>query len=408
MSIINRLPCGNVTNSSSGSSSMNLFVQLNEPEIKEGVWLQTNNTYDNVLFDNSVVTNLELLDRDNDGFSNLPFNAVGSAVVTVDNDIYIFGTQYSTYSSIAYKYTPSTNTYTQLSNIPNSFSYGSAIAIGTDIYLFGSIGSPYNTYTFKYDTLTDTYLRMADIPIPYWGWHSLSVVDTDIYLMGNTYWYGSATNRPYCRNIYKYDSVTNAFTKIIDIPYDFYLGSTVSIGTDIYLLGGVSGKEKSFYKFDTITKEFNPLQSLPYSFSYNSAISINSTIYFFGDNNQSQTPIYKYDTLTNTFEDLFTIDRILKYSSVSVCKNNIFIFGGELNSTYLDVIKIPTKTYKDGTLLFSKSNETVGKYNTQFFTSPYNMRIASGFDDVWISKDGKLQEYPCYYGDGTKWIKFKN
>ena len=43
---------------------------------------------------------------------------------------------------------------------------------------------------------------------------------------------------------YKYDTLTDAYTQITNIPYNFRDGSAVSIGTDIYLLGGEDNPTK--------------------------------------------------------------------------------------------------------------------------------------------------------------------
>lgn len=62
---------------------------------------------------------------------------------------------------------------------PYSFSYGSAVSIGTDAYLFGGEGG--KTTAYKYDTLTDTYTKLADIP---YSFHQGSAVfnGVEIYL----------------------------------------------------------------------------------------------------------------------------------------------------------------------------------------------------------------------------------
>lgn len=50
-------------------------------------------------------------------------------------------------------------------NIPYNFSQGSAAVFGTDIYLFGgNNGVSYLSSAYKYDTLTNTYTQLANIP----------------------------------------------------------------------------------------------------------------------------------------------------------------------------------------------------------------------------------------------------
>ena len=97
-----------------------------------------------------------------------------------------------------------------------------------------SIGNA-TKYAYKYNILTDTYTKLSDIPYSF-GNCSATPIGTDIYLLGS----GDSANS---QGVYKYDTLTNTYTKMADVPYQFYDGSIVSIGTDIYLIGGGDSKK---------------------------------------------------------------------------------------------------------------------------------------------------------------------
>ena len=65
---------------------------------------------------------------------------------------------------------PLISSYTKLANIPWYFKKGSAVAIGTDIYLLGgNEGDGRYIYNYKYDTVTNKYTKLKDIPYNFFG-----------------------------------------------------------------------------------------------------------------------------------------------------------------------------------------------------------------------------------------------
>ena len=62
-------------------------------------------------------------------------------------------------------------------------------------------------------------------------------------------------------NNYKYDTLTDTYTKIKNIPYSFANGSAVAVGTDIYTLGGKNNSTYN-YKFTLSLQNDIPNNSL--------------------------------------------------------------------------------------------------------------------------------------------------
>ena len=84
------------------------------------------------------------------------------------------------------------------------------------------------------------YISNQSIPYDFYN-GSAVVIGTDIYMFGSS----SSNYRKYA---YKYDTRMDTYTRLSDIPYDSYRGSAVAIGTDIYMLGGYdSGNRTSNY-----------------------------------------------------------------------------------------------------------------------------------------------------------------
>lgn len=151
-------------------------------------------------------------------------------------------------------------------------------------------------------------------------------------------------------NNYKYDTLTDTYMQLTNIPYDFTEGSTVAIGTNIYLFGSaVSSSRKYAYKYNTITNQYVKLDDMPYEFYDGNALVLNSNIYLFGDN------------------------------------INLY----------------PNYTYKYNIPNFQ--NKEILVQNKELFKTKLTKQLQTYFNNAFIYDDDELKLYPCYYGDGTKW-----
>ena len=237
---------------------------------------------------------------------------------------------------------PSWNTtkMSSLKAIPYQHRLGSISVINTDVYLFGgsdSSSSTRNAYTaYKYDTLTDTYTQLTDIPISF-NWGAAATVGTDIYLLVN-------------KNTYKYDTLTDTYTQLTDIPYGFSRGNAISIGTNVYILGshtsGTSGN-RVLYKYDTLTDTYTQLTNIPYDFTDGASALIGTNIYLFGGGESSSSYrqyTYKYDTLTDTYTMLTDIPYKFYAGSAVAVGTDIFLFGDGLYAAKQYAYKYDTLT----------------------------------------------------------------
>ena len=216
---------------------------------------------------------------------------------------------------------------------------------------------------------TGEYTKLADIPYMFY-YGSAVAIGTDIYLLG-----GSSS-----QNNYKYDILTDTYTQLKNIPYTFHYGDAVAIGTDIYLLGGSSSQNNN-YKYDTLTDTYSRLKNIPYDFTHGSAVAIGTDIYLLGGVGLDLN--YKYNTLTDTYTKLADIPYMFYYGSAVAIGTDIYLLGGSssqnnykydiLTDTYTQLKNIPyTFHYGDavaiGTDIYllggADSSNLNYKYNT--------------------------------------------
>lgn len=399
-----------VTGTAKGEPKLNIFMQNEEPETKEGIWLKTSElSYDSVAFDTSVTgepkwdTEVNITDMPN------YFKRENNGAFTIGDKIYLFWG--ATDSQIAaYEYDIKNNTYKELTTLYDAFSvntyYSSFACVGTNIYVICEDSTGY-LRIYKYTPETDTYIKVYNsstkMPMP----ETVSV-GTNIYIFGS-----SSTS--YDNKAYKFDTITNTLSSCSDIPYNFVNGSVASVGTDVYLFG-CKDNPTNCYKYNTLTDTYTKKTDVPVS-NYNTATaSVGTKIYLFGGYTNSQA-CYEYDTETDTYTELPT--RLYRFynhnppQATAYGSNKIYVFGGLIDGgttttsdsyTKVQVLDLGSKEYENNSVVVSQGSSS---YQTQLVDTKANGRMLVHFNDVfYYTTENKLDNsMPRYYGNGTEWIK---
>ena len=139
------------------SAQANIFVQEDEPETKNGLWLKTSNTYDDIVnisgTENSV-TYTKMTD--------IPYEfSYGCSAVAIGNDIYLLKNNNN------YKYDTTANTYTKMTDIPYNFYFGDAVIIDTKVYLLGGQASPKFNYRIDFTILDKNSIVFLNSNMPF-------------------------------------------------------------------------------------------------------------------------------------------------------------------------------------------------------------------------------------------------
>ena len=374
-----------------GGGEPNIFVQLEEPTTKKGIWLQKEAEPEHYTYDDEVFIGGEW---EPDGkYATIPFVFYDGVVNVIGNYAYVM------YNSNNYKYDFNNNTWTKLTNVPiNDISRASSSSVGSNIYVF--FGSSRSAY--KYDTITDTWTKLINIPYDFYN-GTTSAVGTDIYLFGGA----NSTNT------YKYDTLTDTYTAKRAHLWPSN-SAAVTINTDIYLFGSAinSTYYKDAYKYDTITDTWTKLTNIPYDFYKGGAAVIGTDIYLFGCGNSSYYKYnYKYDTLTDTYTQLNDMPSGYSNSSqtaIGVFQNSIYIFS----YPNIQCLKVIGKTYEQDNLVVINQGKyaSVG-YEIELYNNSKDVTSPKyAFVDAWYyTLAGGLEtDIPTYYGDGTQWINIKN
>ena len=382
-------------------SSMNIFVQEEEPEIKNGIWVQASRTMEHIEIDENIY--IEGQWGQDEQYGKLPsdYKEINNHVTAIGTDIYIVS------DSDVFKYDTLTNGITSLSSMKYNSNQSCITSVGSTIYMFGGY-SGREKYACKYDTLNDTSEYISNVPADITKGSAISI-GTDIYL--------------FCNSIsYKYDTITDEYTLLNKIPYTFSNGALAHIGNEIYLIGGQYNSQfwyPKMYKYNIDNNSFTKLTDIPYNFDSGGVVVIGTDIYIFGNCTDYRTETtenaYKYDTLTDTYTPITNIPYKTKNVGVAMVGNNIYLLGGSVlkdnNYVYnvIQVFSLVSKEYTENTLVISQGKyKTVG-YEVCLFTNKLmESKPIYPFVDAWFYSDHLETDLPTYYGNGSEWVKIKN
>lgn len=421
--------CGYLT-----TNKMNLFVQTAEPKTKEGIWIKADKTYKNALVDPVPYLANNFVNSDT-YFPNYA-NVKGDMIPKFnnnDNKIY-YAYHYSSDSYYMQLCTYDINTKTTtLSGAVSRSARVSWVIVGDYLYGFNiySDSSSNSVYTTAVRYPLNNVSNSAAVTVADIGTLSTSYGLTTYayhYYNGYIYLFG---NNGYDFRVFKYNISANTWSVTnLDIPsvagsggYYTTFKTAVGVSNNIYIFGfsnsNTSTYSNAIIRYDLNTNALTKVGVTPFDIknaAYLSACAVGTDIYLYNNYYSSTNSdyaayagVHKYDTLTNTLTKICAPYNNATYVYRFACLWQDKIF---FNPT-AGVFSFTSKSYTDLSVVIQRTNEQVGRYNTQIFGeaaegSGYT-RFLSGFDDAWLYHNNNLdQTLPTYYGNGTSWVKIKN
>lgn len=260
--------------------------------------------------------------------------------------------------------------------------------IGTDIYLVG--GASGGSTLYKFDTTTNTFTQLSDLPYSGYG-IAVAAHGTDLYMFG-----GCWSSTVYT-NAYKYDTLTDTFTQLTSIPYKTGQTGIAINGTDIYLIGGYSGSTQlsNTYKYDILTDTYTQLANLPSKRNAAAAVLHNNSIYVLGGfNGKSMGDMLRYDIDTNTYTQLSDLPYIGFGIAASLYHNYIVFAGGE-NSDSVYSYDVYKDKYTQLPSLSAERTRTTGAIvGDKFYVAGGSVGTSSNFSTMPVgSLESTLANY---------------
>ena len=393
-----KLAGGSGGSGSGDGTSLNIFTQPNEPDIKDGIWVKKINTHKKIVVDNRISTEGEWSDAITDcpitiGAVSQPVSYGNKIAVVSDNSTGL--------------YTFDGSSWTKIGEQPPIGNGCIPMVLNNTLYVFGGNGGLYDQgidYGKGFCRWTGTgWVGATSLPFEVSYQRGFSVYNGYMYWLTQDY----TDNKTYL-----WRSSGSSFTKIATMNYVVNeVGGGFVYNNKIYWFLNYNDSSSSYYQVMatcngssiTLNAGSTPLTDDDYVISGVLYDDVIHTILNFS--NTKEYKHYKYDGSTWTY--MFTMPRAMWLCPLN---NRLYSFGGTQRMHF-------SKTHEKHdpyTLVLQISNSHDGPYSTAFVNASSlitgeNNRFVSNFDDVFfIGEDGIDTTDPIYYGDGTKWVKFKN
>lgn len=399
----------NIIQTGGSNTKLNVFCQPNAPEKEQGIWLKTSEYVSpkKVVFDTSVWSEEQWILPS--PIKELTPARTGACCTVVNDEIYIIGGQvtYNTTTSDSKIYNPTTNTY-RSAGISTSRATACCATSNNKIYIFGGMsysgGSDYFSDALMYDPTTNIKKSIASMPkARYQG--GCGVIGDKIYLIGGE----TSSNSPNSSSLV-YNTTLNTYSEI-NIGISRRRFACTAIGGEIFYFGGdrKSGDKYSSYKDayaylpETDTKR--TLAELPEICYGMSCVSVGENIYIIGGRYVST--VLSYNILTDTYREIGNLSLGRSNPSCACVKDRIYIFGGEYDTQdytgVADCLSLTSKQYND--------DPTVIIYYLPKDTSHYASLMENHqmswhptyFKDAMLYINGKVTFPAVYCGDGENW-----
>jgi N-acetylneuraminic acid mutarotase len=206
--------------------------------------------------------------------------------------------------------------------------FGNAVAsAGGSVYSFGGIVN--NTAianAYKYDPTSNTWTPIAPLPAPR-GWFSGTSDGTYIYLLG-----GVDQNFNTTATLWRYDPVSNAYnTNLPSYTIPTYLHASAYLNGKIYRIAGAAiGTDYHVEVYDIATNSWSMAANYPFANHTLMAAALSNYIYA-GGGNASPTNAYRYDPNTNTWAAIADLPAGRTAAASGVYNGRWLLAGGDVN-----------------------------------------------------------------------------
>lgn len=390
---------------------LNVFVQENEPDIKDGVWIQSNENSKAIIFNLVGASEGGFLDTQK--LNDVLYNEGTYAFRIVNDYLYLF----STLSGSSKKFNLNTYQFEEEINVPTLSSVGGIGSLVYDNKIYVFYHSSGTIYYYIYDYVNNTYSEPTNLGnvrrFNNTNWISNIVTDgTNAYFIAATY-----TSSDHYYDIVKIVLSTMKMTTTQKTGDMFRNNNNITYyNRCIYFTAYSSSYGKKTIKVlncDSLSISDLCTVSLGTSGSHYTLCAYNGFIYVF-QSGVSVTEYAKVDITNKTFEILETPFEIRTNAQAS--HPDIFQFHeasgimygfykySETTPKCLAIQLIVNYNYEDGTIFITQSNTLDNKVK---ISNSSNLNV--GIDNTYIVKNNQLDcNHTTYLGNGEKWTLFKN
>ena len=385
----------------------NVFVQQNEPSVKDGIWVQCNekeNAFDKIIMDREMIVpyKWQLLNQ-TPRLQQKTFNGVSNHSTLVAPDSYtIANGRLCKYSAGFYAYTLANkdgigNKYQQWA--VTTHANDCVTSDGTNAYI--SLGGYSAMYVFNITTGAE----VGGYPDVNSGNRNLryNAYDNSLYACYGSYLVQKIDLTTKTRkDIWTNNSSKPKITKLLPL------------GEKLLCIASEPGKSFMIDLANSYRKVENAPEAIQNLYVPDEQgwglLDMPDHFYIY----KGLESVVKYNKDTLEAEDMtavFQDNEIVNLYSLLYYNNQFYcVHGPSSGELYLAPMSTTGKVYNDNAVLISQAPISKTEHQTALWTYDGLVgRMTQSFYDIFYynKEKGYMKEYPIYYGNGEKWIKFK-
>lgn len=386
----------------------NVFIQEEEPNIKDGIWIKANkeeNSWDKIIMDREMIVpyKWQLLNQ-TPRLQQKTFNGVSSHSTLVAPDSYtIANGRLCKYSGGFYAYTLANkdgigNKYQQWA--VTTHVNDCVTSDGTNAYI--SLGGYSAMYAFNIATGAE----VDGYPDVNSGNRNLryNAYDNSLYACYGSYLVQKIDLTTKTRkDIWTNNSSKPKITKLLPL------------GEKLLCIASEPGKSFMIDLANSYRKVENAPEAIQNLYVPDEQgwglLDMPDHFYIY----KGLESVVKYNKDTLEAEDMtavFQDNEIVNLYSLLYYNNQFYcVHGPSSGELYLAPMSTTGKVYNDNAVLISQAPISKTEHQTALWTyDGLEGRMTQSFYDIFYynKEKGFMKEYPIYYGNGTEWIKFKN
>jgi RNA polymerase sigma factor (sigma-70 family) len=279
--------------------------------------------------------------------ADMPTGRMDISSAAVNGKIYVIGGSAINVGpafSVVEEYNPATDIWTTKADMPTARAASSSAAVEGKIYTIGGTTNDNDCTGLptveEYDPLTDKWVKKADMPTPRWGL-STSVVNGKIYAIGGCLRFPNAgaggVGVPLAV-VEEYNPETDTWTKKADMPTTprWYHSSSVVNGK-IYVIGGTTSQENKFSiveEYDPVTDTWTRKTDMPTARWALSTSASGGRIYAIGGPFQAAGAkiVEEYNPVTDTWKKVADMPTKRLWLTASEVNGKIYVIGGVIGN----------------------------------------------------------------------------
>ena len=377
---------------------LNIYVQEEEPENKDGIWLQMPNfEYNSITIDETLGIKDEPCGEDK--WPKFSQSAGPLCIGEID------GVIYGACGTNVYTFDKETMQATFYATAP----FGITDGTGGAVIHNGKFYSCTSLSKIRcYNPITKEKELDVNVPAsPYYAGY-IGAYENYIFLFTQTNGVG-----------YKYNLDTGEWTQTAKPPRHLQSTNTNDNRTlawnGMFLFPntctGSSYSDYTLYGYNIEKDTWVKMKAQQGSYQCYSYVIVGD--YMYTAQRSYGTDYWRKVNLVTGEKTLINITREPNNSmlNMNVVNGSIFIFFNSSLSGLVLNLATDTSTYDENTIVVVQGQYKLNPYDINLFSLPETKggKLMWSFADVYPYKDGELlTDIPSYYGDGTQWIRFKN